>query len=95
MAIGLAAILMGAHRGFVKTGGLAMTDANVGPISAEETCVREAADQAYGVLEGKEAAAPSAGDRLLKLVSNATREAPLPALAIAFILGAMFARRQR
>jgi hypothetical protein len=72
-----------------------MTDISVGPMSAQETHVREAADQAYRILEGEKLAPRPSGDRWLKLLSNATREAPLRALAIAFILGAMFARRRR
>jgi len=74
-----------------------MTDASVGPMSAEETNIREAADQAYRILEGEGPAPipPASGDRLVKLLRNATREAPRQALAIAFILGAMFAWRRR
>jgi hypothetical protein len=64
-------------------------------MSAEETHVREAANQAYRILESEEPAPRPSGDRLLKLLINATREAPLQALAIAFILGVMFARRRR
>jgi hypothetical protein len=72
-----------------------MTDAGIGPMSAEETRVREAADKAYRALEGEEPPPVVSGDRLLKLLKDATREAPLRALAIAFILGAVFARRRR
>jgi hypothetical protein len=78
-----------------------MTDVSVGPLSAEEARVREAAGQAYRVLEGEEPSplasrSPVAsGDRLLKLLTDATREAPLQALTIAFILGAVLARRRR
>jgi hypothetical protein len=74
-----------------------MSDTSVGPMSAEETNIREAADQAYRILEGEEPTPlpPASGDRLLKLLRNATRETPLQALAIAFILGAMFAWRRR
>ena len=72
-----------------------MTDANVGPMSAQEARVRQAADQAYRVLEGEEAALPASGEGLLNIIKRATREAPLQALAIAFVLGVMFARRHR
>jgi truncated hemoglobin YjbI len=72
-----------------------MTDVGVGPMSAEETRVRKAADQAYRVLEGEGRPTPTHRDRWLELLSNATREAPLQALAIAFILGAIFARPRR
>jgi len=70
-----------------------MTDPAVGPMS-EETRLRQAADQAYRIGEGEQPAIAGSGSRLLALLSNATREAPLQALAIAFILGAMLARRR-
>ena len=72
-----------------------MTDLGAGPMSAEEVRVREAADQAYRVLEGEEPRPSPSGDRLLAFLKEATRAAPLQALAIAFVLGAMFAQRRR
>jgi len=73
-----------------------MIDAGTGPMSGEEVRVREAADRAYRVQEGEEPKSnpPLSGERMLESISNATRRAPLPALAMAFMLGAMFARRR-
>ena len=71
-----------------------MTDVSVGPLSAEEARIQNAADQAYRVLEDGGAAPSEATARLLDLLRERTREAPLQALAIAFILGVMLARRR-
>ena len=70
-----------------------MTDVSVGPLSAEEARIRSAADQAYRVLEGEE---PAAGVTawLLDTLRARTREAPLQALAVAFLLGVMLMRRR-
>jgi hypothetical protein len=70
-----------------------MTDADVGPLSAEEARIREAADQAYSILEGEEALRPNSRALLIQTVRTVTREAPLTALAVAFLLGAMLSRR--
>ena len=70
-----------------------MTDAGVGPLSAEEVHIREAADQAYRVLEGEEPRPPSSRALLLETMRTVTREAPLTALAVAFLLGATLGRR--
>ena len=71
-----------------------MTDAGVGPLSAEEVRIRTAADEAYRVLEGDEDPAPAAMPRVLDILRAQARQAPLQALAIAFILGVVFARRR-
>ena len=70
-----------------------MTDPGVGPLSADEVQIREAADQAYRELEGELPATARPGEKLLQALRDRTREAPLQALAIAFILGAMAVRR--
>ena len=70
-----------------------MTDAGVGPLSAEEKHIREAADQAYRVLEGEEPLRPNSRALFLETMRAVTREAPLAALAVAFLLGATLGRR--
>lgn len=70
-----------------------MTDVSVGPLSAEEARVQTAADEAYRVLEGEEPT-PSATTQLLDMLRARTREAPLQALAVAFLLGVMLKRRR-
>jgi hypothetical protein len=71
-----------------------MTDASVGPLSAEEARARNAADVAYRVLNGEEPAAPSNAVRVLDVVRDMTRKAPLQALAAAFLLGFVLKRRR-
>ena len=71
-----------------------MTDARVGqPLSTEEVKIREAADQGYRELEGELISGTRPFEKLLDAVRARTREAPLQALAVAFILGAMAVRR--
>ena len=71
-----------------------MTDAGlVQPLAAEEMKIREAADQAYRDLEGELSPEPRPLDRLLDALRARTREAPLKALAAAFIVGVMASRR--
>jgi len=71
-----------------------MTDAGVGqPLAAEEMKIREAADHAYRELEGELDPAPRPLDKLLDALRARTREAPLQALTVAFILGMMASRR--
>lgn len=70
-----------------------MTDVSAGPMSVEEKHIREAADQAYGILRGEEPQPPSSTTLLLQTLRAVTREAPLTALAVAFCLGATLARR--
>ncbi len=71
-----------------------MANVDIGqPLSKEEVRVREAADQSYrGLKDGLPSTARPA-DKLLEALRLRTREAPLQALAIAFILGAMLVRR--
>lgn len=71
-----------------------MTDAGVGqPMAAEEVKIRQAADKSYRELEGELNPQPRPFEKLLDAVRARTREAPLQALAVAFILGAMAVRR--
>ncbi len=71
-----------------------MTDAGVGqPMATEEVKIRQAADQAYRELEGELNPQARPFEKLLDAVRARTREAPLQALAVAFILGAMAVRR--
>ena len=71
-----------------------MTDAGIGqPMAAEEVKIRQAADQSYRELEGELSSQARPFDKLLDAVRSRTREAPLQALAVAFILGAMAVRR--
>jgi hypothetical protein len=71
-----------------------MTDVSVGPLSVEEARIQSAADEAYRVLEGEERSPASAATQLLDVVRARTREAPLQALAVAFLLGVMLMRRR-
>lgn len=71
-----------------------MTDVSVGPLSAEEARIRDAADQAYRILQSDDDPARDATARLLDLLRASTRQSPLQALAIAFILGIFIARRR-
>jgi hypothetical protein len=70
-----------------------MLDVSAGPLSAEEARIQNAADEAYRVL-GRDTPAPSATTQLLDLLRARTREAPLQALAVAFLLGVMLKRRR-
>ncbi len=70
-----------------------MTDVGVGPLSAEEKHIRQAADQAYGILRGEERPAPSSRALFLETLRTVTRESPLTALAVAFFLGATLSQR--
>ena len=71
-----------------------MTDVSVGPLSAEEARIQSAADEAYRVLERDEPAPADATTRFLETLRARTREAPLQALAVAFLLGVMLRRRR-
>jgi hypothetical protein len=70
-----------------------MTDGVGQPLSTEEVKIREAADQSYRELEGEWIPETRPFEKLLDAVRARTREAPLQALAVAFILGAMAVRR--
>jgi hypothetical protein len=58
----------------------------------EEAHVQQAADEAYRVLTGK--AEPLPRRHLAERLREVTLEAPLHALAIAFLLGVVIARRR-
>jgi hypothetical protein len=71
-----------------------MTDAGVGqPLSTEEVKIREAADQGYRELEGELIPEARPLEKLFDALRARTREAPLHALAAAFILGVIASRR--
>ena len=67
-----------------------MTDVGLSP--REETHVQQAADEAYRVLTGN--AEPLSRRRFAEPLRQVTREAPLHALTIAFLLGILVARRR-
>ncbi len=69
-----------------------MTEVGLSP--PEEARVQEAADEAFRVLTGKEVPPPRRRVRVSQVLRDATREAPLHALAIAFLLGVLVARRR-
>lgn len=68
-----------------------MTEVGLSP--PEEARVQEAADEAFRVLTGREVP-PRPRVRVSQVLRDATREAPLHALAIAFLLGVLVARRR-
>ncbi len=68
-----------------------MTDVGLSP--TEEAHVQQAADEAFRVLTGDEDARPRPL-RVSEVLRQATREAPLHALAIAFLFGVIVARRR-
>ena len=70
-----------------------MMDAGVGASLSAEEVIRADAEQGYRELEGELNAAPRPAEKLLAALRARTREAPLQALAAAFILGVMAARR--
>jgi hypothetical protein len=64
-----------------------------GLTSAEEAHVQQAADEAFRVLTGEDDQ-PPARLRIAETLRRLTLEAPLHALAVAFLLGALVARRR-
>ncbi len=68
-----------------------MTDVGLSP--TEEAHVQRAADEAYRVLTGEEGGQPRRL-RIADALRRATLEAPLHALAIAFLFGVIVARRR-
>jgi hypothetical protein len=71
-----------------------MTDVSVGALSSEEARIQSATDEAYRVLEGEGPVPAGATGQLLDILRARTREAPLQALAVAFLLGIMLKRRR-
>jgi len=70
-----------------------MTDVGLSP--PEEARVQQAADEAFRVLTGNEVPLPPRRQsRVAQVIREATREAPLHALAVAFLLGVLVARRR-
>lgn len=70
-----------------------MTEVGLSP--PEEARVQQAADEAYRVLTGDEAPPlPRRRMRVAQVLRDATRDAPLHALAVAFLLGVLVARRR-
>lgn len=66
----------------------------VGLTPPEGARVQQAADEAFRVLTGNENARPPARQRFVDTIRQATLEAPLHALAVAFLLGVLIARRR-
>ena len=66
----------------------------VGLSSTEEARVQHAADEAFRVLTGNEDELPPLGTRFSESLRQATLEAPLHSLAVAFLLGVLLARRR-
>lgn len=69
-----------------------MTEAGLSP--PEEARVQHAADEAFRVLTGNETPPPRQRVRVAEVLRDVTRDAPLHALAVAFLLGVLFARRR-
>lgn len=69
-----------------------MTEVGLSP--PEEARVQQAADEAFRVLTGNEVPLPRRRVRVAQVLRGATREAPLHALAVAFLLGVLVARRR-
>ena len=69
-----------------------MTEVGLSP--PEEARAQRAADEAFRVLTGNEVPPPRRGVRASQLLRDVTREAPLHALAVAFLLGVLVARRR-
>ena len=69
-----------------------MTDVGLSP--PEEARVQQAADEAFRVLTGNEAPLPRRRVRISQVLRDATLDAPLHALAAAFLLGVLVARRR-
>jgi hypothetical protein len=67
---------------------------DVGLSSTEEARVQHAADEAFRVLTGNEDELPPFRTRLSETLRQATLEAPLQSLAVAFLLGVLLARRR-
>lgn len=66
----------------------------IGLSETEEAHVQQAADEAFRVLTGGEDELPQRRDRFLETVRQATLQAPLHSLAVAFLLGALIMRRR-
>ena len=69
-----------------------MTEVGLSP--PEEARVQHAADEAFRVLTSNEAPLPRRRSRIVQVIRDATLEAPLHALAAAFLLGVLVARRR-
>jgi hypothetical protein len=66
----------------------------VGLNAIEEARVQHAADEAFRVLTGNEDELPPLRTRFSESLRQATLEAPLHSLAVAFLLGVLLARRR-
>jgi hypothetical protein len=66
----------------------------VGLSAPEEARVQQAADEAFRVLTGNQVPLPRRGVRVTRTIREATLEAPLHALTIAFLMGVLVARRR-
>lgn len=63
-------------------------------MTLEEAHIQSAADEATRILGGGDAPNPL-GRQLIAAIRHVTVEAPLHALAVAFVLGVIVARRRR
>jgi len=66
----------------------------IGLTSTEEARVQHAADEAFRVLTGNEDELQPRRRRIAESLRQATLEAPLHSLALAFLLGVLLARRR-
>jgi hypothetical protein len=62
--------------------------------ATEEAHVQQAADDAFRVLTGEKDELPPPRDRFLETLRQATLQAPLHSLVVAFLLGALITRRR-
>jgi hypothetical protein len=66
----------------------------IGLSATEKAHVQQAADEAFRVLTGEQDELPPQRDRFIEALRQATLQAPLHALAVAFLLGALITRRR-
>ena len=71
-----------------------MVDVSSGPLAPEDYRIQQAADEAMRVLNGEEDKFKSGTRRFAHALREATREAPLHSLVVAFLLGVLVARRR-
>jgi hypothetical protein len=69
-----------------------MSDAGLSP--SEQAHIQQAADQAFRILTNDDEQPGPSRFRVSRALRKVTREAPLQALTIAFLLGVLAARRR-
>ena len=72
-----------------------MADISASGVSSQEMRIQQAADEAVRILEGAEDRLATADRGYFHTLREATLRAPLHSLLIAFLLGALIARRPR